>query len=51
MLQWSDTLRDRMHELLERNTNGSLSPTERFELETLTQMAQFSQILAMALQA
>lgn len=40
----------RMHELLERNTEGSLSETERIELESLVRMAQFAQILAMALQ-
>ena len=45
----SDTLTDRMHELLERNTDGALSPLERSELETLVQMAQFGQILSMAL--
>jgi hypothetical protein len=45
----SATLLDRMHELLERNTNGALSPVERQELETLVQMAQFGQILTMAL--
>jgi hypothetical protein len=45
----SDTLTDRMHALLERNTDGALSPVERAELETLVQMAQFGQILSMAL--
>lgn len=41
-------LNDRLHELLERNTEGELGETERAELETLVQMAQFAQILAMA---
>lgn len=41
-------LLDRMHELLERNTDGSLSAMERSELETLVHMAQFAQILEMA---
>jgi hypothetical protein len=36
-----------MHELLERNTEGQLNPIERAELETLVQMAQVAQILAM----
>lgn len=44
----SDELNDRMHELLERNTDGELSPVERAELETLVRMAQFAQMLSMA---
>ena len=44
----ADDLIDRMHELLERNTEGTLSATERGELATLVQMAQFAQILALA---
>ena len=44
----SRTLTDRLHALLERNTEGSLDAIEREELETLVQMAQFAQILAMA---
>lgn len=47
---FADALNDRMHELLERNTEGSLSEGERVELESLVRMAQFAQILAMALQ-
>lgn len=43
----SAQLNDRMHELLERNTEGNLSAVERAELETLVQMAQFAQLLAM----
>ncbi len=43
----SDDLTNRMHELLERNTEGQLNPIERAELETLVQMAQVAQILAM----
>jgi hypothetical protein len=45
----SDTLLDRMHELLERNTDGQLSAVEREEVETLVLMAQFGQLLAAAL--
>lgn len=41
-------LLDRMHELLERNTDGQLSPIERDELERLVEMAEFAQICAIA---
>lgn len=47
----SARLLDRMHELLERGTDDHLSPVEREELDTLVQMAQFGQIVSMALQA
>lgn len=46
----SANLLQRMHALLERNTDGELSPVEREELDTLVQMAQFGQIVSMALQ-
>ncbi|QOV89197.1 hypothetical protein [Humisphaera borealis] len=46
----SDELTDRMHELLERNTDGLLSEIERKELNTLVNVAQFGQIIALALQ-
>jgi hypothetical protein len=46
----SDSLTERMHELLERNTEVTLTAVERAQLETLVQMAQFGQILSMALQ-
>jgi hypothetical protein len=46
----SKSLGDRMHVLLERNTEGTLSAYEREELETLVDMAQFAQLLAMAAQ-
>ena len=46
----SGTLHDRMHELLERKTDGPLSPFERDEVETHVLMAQFGQLLSMALQ-
>jgi hypothetical protein len=45
----SDELTDRMHALLERNTDGGLNATERQELETLVQMAEFGQIVSAAL--
>ena len=47
----TDELTDRMHALLERNTDGQLAPSEKAELETLVQMAQFGQIVSLALQA
>jgi hypothetical protein len=51
MLALSATLLDRMHELLERNTDGLLSAIEREELDTLVRMAQFGQMMSMALEA
>ncbi len=47
---FAEALNDRMHLLLERNTEGALSDNERIELESLVQMAQFAQILAAATQ-
>ena len=49
IVQLSQELNDRMHELLERNTDGQLGPTERSELETLVRMSQFGQIISSAL--
>jgi hypothetical protein len=51
VLTISASLLDRMHELLERNTDGSIAPIEREELETLVQMAEFGQILSAAVRA
>jgi hypothetical protein len=51
VLALSDALTDRMHELLERNTDGNLTAVERAELETLVKVSQFGQILSMALKA
>ena len=45
----SDSLVERLHELLERNTEGTLSEVEREALVTLVQMAQFAQIVSMGL--
>ena len=39
---------DRMHELLERNTDGQLSAAEKDDLEALVEMAEFAQIFASA---
>jgi hypothetical protein len=45
----SSHLADRLHHLLERNTDGLLNPTEQAELEALADLAQVKQLLAMAL--
>lgn len=47
---FAESLNERMHELLEKNTEGTLPESERVELESLVQMAQFAQILSMAAQ-
>jgi hypothetical protein len=47
----SADLTDRMHELLEKNTDGRLTPTEKIELESLVRMAEFGQLVSVALQA
>jgi hypothetical protein len=41
---------DRMHELLEHNTDGTSSPTEEADLNALVRMAQLSEIASLALQ-
>lgn len=51
VLSLVDDLNERMHQLLERNTDGALSSVERAELETLVQMAHFGQMVSMALQS
>ena len=45
----SSELTDQMHALLEKNTDGQLTPTERAELERLVEIAEFGQIITMAL--
>jgi hypothetical protein len=50
IVELSAELADRMHQLLERNTDGQLGATEKAELETLVRMAEFGQIVSMALQ-
>lgn len=47
---FASALNDRMHGLLERNTEGTLSESERVELDSLVQMAQFAQIFTMVTQ-
>ena len=51
IVQLSEELTDRMHELLERNTDGQLNSTEKAELETLVRVAEFGQIVSLALQS
>jgi hypothetical protein len=51
VLSLSNALLERMHEQLERNTDGALSGFELEELAALVDMAQFGQIFSMALQA
>lgn len=45
----SAELSERMHALLERNTDGHLSSIERAELETLVRMSQFADLFSMIL--
>jgi hypothetical protein len=47
----SQELTDRMHSLLERNTDGELSHIERAELQTLVKVTQFGQMISLALRA
>jgi hypothetical protein len=49
ILALSAELTDRMHALLERNTDGALGPLEKAELETLVQIAHFGEIVSMAI--
>jgi hypothetical protein len=44
----AEKLLDRMHHLLERNTEGQISPLEREQLESLVEMAEFAQLVASA---
>jgi hypothetical protein len=46
----SGDLAERMHDLLEPNSDGQLSRIERRELETLVRVAEFGQIVSMPLQ-
>lgn len=49
IVELSDDLARRMHELLERNTDGLLNPAEQAELDTLVRIAQFGEIISSAL--
>lgn len=44
-------LTDRMHALLERNTDGQLTGIEREKRDALVEVAQFAQMIAAALDA
>jgi hypothetical protein len=46
IVQLSTDLTDRMHDLLERNTDGKLGFNEKAELEKLVRMAEFGQIVS-----
>ena len=47
----SAAMLDRMHDLLERNTDAPLVGVEREELELLVELAQFGQIVSMGFDA
>jgi hypothetical protein len=47
--QLANDLKNRMHELPERNADGKLGATEKSELESLVRMAGFRQIVTAAL--
>jgi hypothetical protein len=49
IVQLSAELTDRMHELLERNAEARLNATEKAALETLIRVAEFGQIISMAI--
>lgn len=49
IVQLSAGLTDRMHDLLERNTDGQLGTTEKAELEALVRVAEFGRIVSVAL--
>ena len=49
IVQLTPELTDRMHMLLERNTDGKLEPAELRELQTLVHMVEFAQIVSLAL--
>ena len=44
----AERLVERMHELLERNTEGQLNDLEKDELRALVEMAEFAQVFATA---
>ncbi|HEY8751698.1 MAG TPA: hypothetical protein VIM11_27205 [Tepidisphaeraceae bacterium] len=51
IVELSAELNDRMHQLLEKNTNGNLRSHEKAELETLVRMPEFGQIISMAMES
>jgi len=44
----AERLTERMHDLLERNTEGQLNDLEKDELRALVEMAEFAQVFATA---
>ena len=49
IVELSSDMTDRMHQLLEKNTDGHLRPHEKAELESLVRIAELGQIAAVAL--
>jgi hypothetical protein len=49
LVHCSPRMAERLHRLLDRNANDDLSPTERDELESLAELAQVKQLLALAM--
>jgi hypothetical protein len=49
--QFSSAFCDRMHELLEKNTDGKLTPVEKRELDALVRLAELAQIASTVLLA
>lgn len=45
----AERLVDRMHELLELNTDGRLNDLQKDELRSLVEMAEFAQVFATAI--
>ena len=50
IVELSADLTDRMHELLEKNTDGLLTAGERAELQKLVSITEMGQIVAAAMQ-
>lgn len=51
LLMLTADLQERMHALLERNTDGALSADEKSELTALVHVAEFEQIVLAAIHA
>ena len=49
IVEMSSEMTDRMHQLLEKNTDGDLRAHEKAELESLVRIAELGQIAALAL--
>ena len=46
----SASFTERMHELLEKNSDGTISANEKRELEVLVRVAKLDQVVTLALQ-